>query len=208
MPDKFAYDAVVVGAGPNGLAAAIRMAQAKLSVLLLEANDVVGGGTCSKEIMLPGFVHDLCSAIHPMAVGSPFFRQLHLEKYGLSWIHPKIPLAHPLDDKTATVLRRSIEETAASLGPDKTNYERWMSPLLPDWEKLAAEFLQPLLHFPRHPFPLARFSIRALQSADKCARSWFTGASARALFAGMAAHSFLPLEQVPSAAFGLVLGLM
>jgi phytoene dehydrogenase-like protein len=208
MPDRFAYDAVVVGAGPNGLAAAIRMAQAKLSVLLLEGNDVVGGGTCSREITLPGFIHDLCSAIHPMAVGSPFFRQLHLEKYGLSWIHPKFPLAHPLDDGTAAVLRRSIEETAASLGPDKTNYERWMSPLLPDWEKLAIEFLQPPLHFPRHPSPIARFGIRALRSADKCARSWFTTEPARALFAGLAAHSFLPLEKVPSAAFGLVLGLM
>src|SRR5436190_10996041 len=160
MPEKFAYDAVVVGAGPNGLAAAIRMAQAKLSVLLLEANDVIGGGTCSKEITLPGFVHDLCSAIHPMALGSPFFRQLPLEKYGLTWIHPEFPLAHPLDDGTVAILRRSLEDTAAGLGPDKANYQRWISPLLPHWENLAAEFLQPPLHFPRHPLLLTRFGRR------------------------------------------------
>src|SRR5262245_12399265 len=204
MPDKFAYDAVVVGAGPNGLAAAIRMAQAKLSVLLLEANDVVGGGTCSKEVTLPGFVHDLCSAIHPMAVGSPFFRKLALDKYGLTWIQPELPLAHPLDDGTAAVLRRSVQETADGLGPDKPNYNRWMGPLLPHWENLAEEFLQPPLHIPKHPFQMARFSIRALRSADGCAKSWFSAEPARALFGGLAAHSFLRLEDVPSAAFGLV----
>jgi phytoene dehydrogenase-like protein len=208
MPDKFAYDAVVVGAGPNGLAAAIRIAQANLSVLLLEASDVIGGGTCSKEITLPGFVHDLCSAIHPMAVGSPFFRQLPLEKYGLTWIHPKFPLSHPLDDGTVAMLKRSVQDTAAGLGVDKTNYERWMSPLVPHWEKLAAEFLQPPLHIPRHPLLLARFGMRALRAADKGAARWFSAEPARALLGGLAAHSFLPLEQVPSAAFGLVLALM
>src|SRR5436190_7140437 len=186
MPDKFAYDAVVVGAGPNGVAAAIRLARAKLSVLLLEANDVIGGGTCSKEITLPGFIHDLCSAIHPMALGSPFFRQLPLERYGLTWEHPEVPLAHPLDDGTAAILRRSVHDTAAGLGPDQTNYLRWMSPLLSHWESLATEFLQPPLHFTRHPFQLARFGMRALLSADQTAKKWFTAEPARALFAGLA----------------------
>jgi phytoene dehydrogenase-like protein len=208
MPGKFAYDAVVVGAGPNGLAAAIRIAQANLSVLLVEAKDQIGGGTRSAEITLPGFVHDLCSAVHPMAVGSPFFRQLPLEKCGLSWIHPEFPLAHPLDDGTAALLRRSVEDTANGLGPDRLNYARWMSPLLPHWENLAKEFLQPMFHLPSHPLQLAQFGRRAFQSAVGCAKKWFDGEPARALFAGLAAHSFLSLEELPSAAFGLVLGLM
>jgi phytoene dehydrogenase-like protein len=208
MPDKFAYDAVIVGAGPNGLAAAIRIAQAKLSVLLLEAHDVIGGGTCSREITLPGFTHDLCSAIHPMAVGSPFFRKLPLEKFGLTWIQPEFPLAHPFDDGTAAVLRRSVAETALGLGPDQANYERWMTPLVTHWENLASEFLQSPLHIPRHPLQLARFGFYALRSADRCAKNLFTSEAARALFGGLAAHSFLPLEQIPSAAFALVLGLM
>jgi hypothetical protein len=208
MPDKFAYDAVVVGAGPNGLAAAIRMAQAKLSVLLLEANDAIGGGTCSKEITLPGFVHDLCSAIHPMALGSPFFRQLPLEKYGLTWVHPEFPLAHPLDDGMVAILRRSVQDTAAELGNDKTNYERWMLPLLPYWESLASEFLQPPLHFPRHPCYLPALACVLFNPLINAHEGGSTAEPARALFAGLAAHSFLPLEQAPSAAFGLVLGLM
>jgi phytoene dehydrogenase-like protein len=208
MPDKFAYDAVVVGAGPNGLSAAIRIAQAKLSVLVLEAKDCIGGGTRSAEVTLPGFVHDLCSAVHPMGIASPFFRQLPLEKYGLNWIQPEFPLAHPFDDGKAALLRRSILDTASGLGRDQSNYCRWMAPLLPHWENLADEFLQPILHFPHHPFQLARFGLRALRSATGCAKSWFEAEQARALFGGLAAHSFLPLEQIPSASFGLVLGLM
>jgi phytoene dehydrogenase-like protein len=208
MPDKFAYDAVVVGSGPNGLAAAIRVAQANLSVLLLEAKDQIGGGTRSGEITLAGFVHDLCSAIHPMALGSPFFRKLPLEKYGLTWIQPEFPLAHPLDGGTAVILRRSVDETANGLGIDSSHYRKWMCPLLPHWENLADEFLQPMLHIPKHPLQLARFGLRAFRSATGCAHSWFDGEPARALFAGLAAHSFLPLEELPSAAFGMVLGLM
>ena len=207
MPNKLSYDAVVVGSGPNGLSAAIRLAQAGLSVLVLEANETIGGGIRSAELTLPGFVHDVCSAIHPLGIGSPFFRQLPLEKYGLHWIQPELPLAHPLDDGAA-VLDRSVAKTAAGLGRDNRAYERLMSPLAEHWEILAAEFLKPLLHLPRHPLRLARFGWQAFQSASWLATHWFADESARALFAGLAGHSFLRLEQRPSAAFGLVLGML
>lgn len=208
MPDRFAYDAVIVGSGPNGLAAAIRLAQEKLTVLVLEAGPTIGGGTRSAELTLPGFIHDLCSAIHPLGAGSPFLRRLPLPHYGLEWIQPEFPLAHPLDDGTAAVLHRSLDATAEGLGADRDHYRALMSPLVSDWEHLAAEFLRPLLHVPAHPFLLARFGWHAMRSAEALAQKWFTGQSARALFAGLAAHSFLPLEQPPSAAFGLVLGLL
>src|SRR5438477_490624 len=208
MPNKLSYDAVVVGSGPNGLAAAIRLAQKGLSALVMEGNDSIGGGARSAELTLPGFIHDLCSAIHPLGVGSPFFRQLPLEKYGLHWIHPEFPLAHPFDDGSAALLRRSLTETAQGLGPDKSNYEALMGPLLPGWEKLSTEFLQPLLHFPRHPIPLVRFGWRAFRSTTGLTKSWFVAEPPRALFAGLAAHSFQPLEKIPSSAFGLVLGLL
>src|SRR5689334_14924152 len=208
MPGKVAYDAVVVGSGPNGLAAAIRLAQEKLSVLVIEANDSIGGGARSAELTLPGFHHDICSAVHPLASSSPFSRQLPLEKYGLRWIQPEFPLAHPLEDAQVAVLHRSIVATAEGLRGDERAYERLMCPLVMAWENLATEFLQPLLHVPRHPFQLARFGCRALQSASGLAKNCFSGEAARALFGGLAAHSFLPLEQMPSAAFGLVLGMM
>ena len=203
MPKNVQYDAVVVGSGPNGLSAAIRLAQEKLSVLVLEANDTFGGGTRSAELTLAGFVHDLCSAIHPLALGSPFFRSLSLERYGLNWIQPEFPLAHPLENGEAALLQRSLVKTAEGLGKaDKLSYERLMSPLLAHWENLADEFLQSMLHLPRHPFRLASFGLRAFRSAAALAKKRFAEEPARALFAGLAAHSFLPLEQVPSAAFG------
>lgn len=209
MPGKkSSYDAVVVGAGPNGLAAAIRLAQAGCSVLVLEAADTIGGATRSAELTLPGFLHDICSAIHPLGIGSPFFRTLPLERHGLEWIHPGIPLAHPLDDGAVVLLHRSIQDTAAGLGRDGRAYEQLMGPLLEDWEILSAEFLQPLLHLPRHVWKLARFGRCAFRSAIGAAQSWFREEPARALFGGLAAHSFLPLEKIPSAAIGLVLGLM
>src|SRR5881394_1710355 len=200
------YDGVVVGSGPNGLAAAITLARAGHSVLVLEANSSIGGGARSAELTLPGFVHDVCSAVHPLAAGSPFFKTLALARFGLTWIQPEIPLAHPLDDGTAACLHRDVDLTADSLGVDSRAYRRLMKPLAHDWEKLAIEFLQPMLHLPRHPIALARFGIPALCPASLLAKSLFKHEPARALFAGIAAHSFLPLEALVSSAFALVLG--
>ncbi|HSU54323.1 MAG TPA: NAD(P)/FAD-dependent oxidoreductase [Candidatus Dormibacteraeota bacterium] len=205
-PPHFAYDAVVVGAGPNGLAAAIRLAQEKLSVLVLEANHQIGGGTRSAELTLPGFVHDVCSAIHPLALSSPFFSKLGLEKDGLHWIHPDVPLAHPLSDGRAVVLSRSVDETANGLGTDGKAYEKLFGPLAAGWQKLAPDILRPLLRFPRYPLEMARFGIKALRSAKGLIENEFSGAEASAMVAGLAAHSFLPLEQHASAAIALVLG--
>jgi phytoene dehydrogenase-like protein len=200
------YDAVVVGSGPNGLAAAITLARAGYSVLVLEANSSIGGGARSAELTLPGFMHDVCSAVHPLAAGSPFFKTLPLTRFGLTWIQPEIPLAHPLDDGTAACLHRDVDLAADSLGGDSRAYRRLMKPLARDWEKLATECLQPMLHLPRHPIALARFGIPALCPATLLAKSLFKQEPARALFAGIAAHSFLPLEAVVSSAFALVLG--
>ena len=208
MPNKVSYDAVVVGSGPNGLAAAIRLAQEKLSVLVLEANDTIGGGARSAELTLPGFTHDVCSAVHPLGIGSPFFRKLPLEKYGLHWLQPEFPLAHPLEGETATVLDRSLEKTCEMLGADRAAYNRLMAPLVQRADDLCDGFLQPILHWPKHPVLLARFGFQALHSAAGLIKKKFRGQSARALFAGLAAHSFLSLESVPSAAIGLVLGML
>src|SRR5438552_2522483 len=199
MPKNVQYDAVVVGSGPNGLAADIRLAQEKLSVLVLEANDTIGGGARSGELTLPGFTHDLCSAIHPLAIGSPFFRKLELEKHGLHWIQPEMPLAHPLAEKNAAVLLRSVEDTAAGLSEDAQAYQRLMGRLVSHWDELAAEFLRPMLHVPSHPVQMARFGMPALRSAAALAYAKFKREDARALFAGLAGHSFLPLEQRASA---------
>lgn len=198
------YDAIVVGAGPNGLAAAIEIARNGLSVLVLEANDTAGGGVRSAELTLPGFVHDVGSAIHPLAAASPFFHSLRLEEHGLEWVHPPAPLAHPLDNGTAAVLERSVEATAAGLGRDAEAYRRLMQPLARDWEKISPAVLGPPRPS-RHPFALARFGLEAMRSARGLAEHTFEAGQARALFAGNAAHSFLPLELRPSAAFGLIL---
>jgi phytoene dehydrogenase-like protein len=200
------YDAVVVGSGPNGLAAAIVLAKAGCSVLVIEANATIGGGARSAQLTLPGFVHDVCSAVHPLAAASPFFKTLPLERSGLTWIQPEIPLAHPLDNGTAACLYRGVDSTANSLGTDSQSYRRLMLPLVQRWEKLVNEFLQPMLHFPRHPLALARFGIPAVVPATICANAFFRHEPARALFAGIAAHSFLPLETRGSSAFALVLG--
>lgn len=207
MPNQLSYDAVVVGSGPNGLAAAIRLAQEGLAVVVLEANESVGGGMRSAELTLPGFVHDVCSAVHPLAVGSPFLRRLPLEKYGLHWVHPRVPLAHPLDQGRAIVLARSLEETADGLGKDQLPYLRLFAPLLEHWQEVAQEVLQPLLHMPKHPFLLARFGLNALQSARRLSQNHFVEESTRAMVAGLAGHSFLPLEAAASAAIAIVLGL-
>ena len=201
------YDAVVVGSGPNGLAAAITMARAGCSVLVCEANATIGGGARSAELTLSGFVHDVCSAVHPLAAGSPFFRTLPLQRFGLEWIQPEIPLAHPLDDGSAARLYKDVDLTADSLGIDGPAYRRLMKPLALRWQNLANEFLQPMLHFPQHPITLARFGIPAICPATFLAKFLFRHEPARALFAGIAAHSFLPLEAPVSSAFALVLGL-
>jgi phytoene dehydrogenase-like protein len=198
------YDAVVVGSGPNGLAAAVTLARAGLSVLVREAADTIGGGTRSAELTLPGYVHDVCSAVHPMAVASPFLRSLPLAEHGLELIHPPAPLAHPLDGGTAVLLERSLEAAAESLGEDGQAYRRLIEPTVRDWPLLAPAFLGPILRVPRHPLALGRFSLRALRPSASVASSAFSGQPARALFAGAAAHSVLPLEQLGTASFGIV----
>jgi len=204
-----AHDAIVVGSGPNGLAAAIFLARAGLRVLVLEAMETPGGAARSAELTLPGFIHDPGSAIHPMAAGSPVFRSLDLERHGLEWVHPDIPLAHPVSsDVPAASLLRSLASTAASLEDDAGAYRRLMQPLADSWEHIVAEILQPILHLPRHPLCLAQFGVRALWPAQSVIRHWFRGERARALIAGLAAHSFLPLTASGSMAIGLVLGAM
>jgi phytoene dehydrogenase-like protein len=198
------YDAIVVGAGPNGLAAAITLARAGRSVLLLEAEPTVGGGTRSSELTLPGFVHDICSAVHPLGVGSAFFKSLPLREHGLEWIHPPAPLAHPFDDGTAATLERSVGATSATLGGDAAAYWRLMSSIVRDWEKIAYTTHGPLRLSP-HLLALARFGLPAIWPARGLAEVWFRGERARGLFAGLAAHSILPLERALSAAAGLVL---
>ena len=201
------HDAVVVGSGPNGLAAAILLARAGCSVLVLEAAPTAGGGMRTQELTLPGFRHDVCSAIHPLGLGSPFLGTLELERHGLEWIQPPAPLAHPFDDGTAALLERSVEATAQGLGADAGAYRRLMGPLVADADDLLADILGPL-RVPEHPVPLARFGLLGARSAVGLARRRFASARARALFAGLAAHSLLPLTSSPSAGFGLVLGLL
>jgi phytoene dehydrogenase-like protein len=201
------YDAIVVGSGPNGLAAAITLAQAGLSVVIFEAKETIGGGLRSAELTLPGFIHDICSAIHPLAISSPFFRHLPLAQFGLEWIHPSAPLAHPLDDGTAIILERAVDATSQMLNVDAVAYRKLMHPLVANWAKLETDLLAPL-HWPRHPLAMLRFGLLGIQSARHLAKSWFKGERAPALFAGLAAHAIMPLEQSLTAAFGLILGIL
>lgn len=205
--------ACVIGAGPNGLAAAIVLAQAGLDVELFEAEPTVGGAARTMELTLPGFHHDFGSAVHPMAAGSPFFSSLPLQNYGLEWIHSPAPLAHPFDNGTAITLERDLTATAAALGcaagSSKSDGPAWralMQPLVTRWPALTADILGPILSVPKHPLLLARFGLNALLPATTVAHLHFHAEPARALFAGLAAHSFLSLNQSLSASYGLVLG--
>ena len=198
------YDAIVVGAGPNGLAAAIAMARAGRRVLIREGASRVGGGMRSEEITLPGCVHDLCSAVHPLAVASPFFRALPLEAHGLRWLVPDVQLAHPLDDRPPALLLRGIDDTAATLASDGARYASLVRPFVERWDDLLPDALGPL-HVPRHPVLLARFGLLALQSAAGLLRRRFEDERARVLLAGIAAHATIPLTFPASMSFGLVL---
>ena len=199
------YDAIVVGSGPNGLAAAITLVQNGRSVLLLEGKETIGGGMRTLELTLPGFKHDICSAIHPLGVGSPFFSQLDLKKHGLEWIFPDVQLAHPFDDGSAAALFVSLEETAETLGSDSKAYMKLMKPIVKDWPKIAHEFLGPL-RFPKYPFAMTKFGLNALQSASFLAKRIFKTERGRAYFGGIAAHAIMPLQNPATAAIGLVLG--
>jgi phytoene dehydrogenase-like protein len=201
-----AQRANVVGGGPNGLAAAIVLAQSGLEVAVYEAESIPGGAARTLELTLPGFRHDFGSAVHPMAAGSPFFLSLPLEKYGLEWLHPSAPLAHPLDDGTAVTLERGFGDQAEVLGRDGAAWRRIFSPFVNHWPQLAADILRPISLFPSHPFLMAQFGARAFLPATTLAHAAFRGERARALFAGLAAHSFLSLDAPLSAAFGMVLG--
>jgi phytoene dehydrogenase-like protein len=204
MTHRHAYDAVVVGAGPNGLSAAIVIAQTGRSVLVLEGQSTIGGGARSAELTLPGFIHDVGSAVHPLGVGAPFFPSLPLEQHGLEWIHPPAALAHPFDNGPPAMLRTSIEETGRSLGVDAERYDQLIRPIADHWEEIAADSLGPL-HLPKHPFVMGKFGLSALQSMRALAKSRFRGEQARGLMAGLGAHSIMPLTHVATASIGLVL---
>jgi phytoene dehydrogenase-like protein len=197
-------DAVVVGAGPNGLAAAIALAQRGLEVTVLEAADEIGGGTRTRELIVPGVRHDVCSAVHPLGLISPFLRSLDLERHGLTWRWPEIDLAHPLDGGRAGVMVRSLDDTAAGLGRDGKAWRRLFEPIARSLDDLAEDVFTPLLQRPKHPFALGRFGLRAVQPATILARRW-RDEEARALFAGVAAHPLQPLERPLTSAVAVMM---
>ena len=197
-----AHDAVVIGSGPNGLAAAIALADGGASVLVLEAADEIGGGLRTSELTLPGFAHDECSSCHPMGILSPYLSSLPLAQHGLEWVRPPASVAHPLDDEPAVMLWRSVEKTATGLGSDGANYRGLVEPYLEHSEGLLADLLGPLGGVPNHPLLMARFGLNGLRSAGGVATGRFREARARALFAGCAAHSILPLSRMLTAAVG------
>jgi phytoene dehydrogenase-like protein len=200
------HDAVVVGSGPNGLSAAIALAREGHSVLVVEAHDTIGGGCRTLPLTLPGFHHDVCSSIHPMAVASPFWNELPLAEHGLEWVQPPTPCAHPLDDGTAIALETSVEATAENLGEDGPSYLKHVGSLSGMASDLFKDLLGPL-RVPRHPVEALRFGWAAVRSVEGLSKKWFTGPRARALFAGLGGHAILPLDHPPGAAIALMLGL-
>lgn len=200
-------DAIVVGSGPNGLAAAITLAQAGWKVTVFEAEPTIGGGSRSAELTLPGFTHDVCSTVHAMAVASPFLRTLPLQRYGLEFVEPKAQVAHPFDDGSAAVIERSLGETATGLGRDGAAYSRLFGRIVRNWPRIERAALGPVT-WPQHPFALAAFGLRALRSAEGLTKTVFADDRTRALFCGIAAHGMLPLDRALTAGFGLVLGAM
>ena len=208
MLSSHEYDAVVVGAGPNGLAAAVRMAQQGFSILVLEQSTTIGGACRTEQLTLPGFYHDVGSAVHPLALGSPFFSSLPLEEHGLSWLHPTIPLAHPIDNTRVATLYPSLEKTALLLGRDADHYNKLFRSLVTNWRSLLQEFLQPIIHPPQHPLRMAQFGRVALLSVEQLVRKRFSEETTKALLAGLGAHSFLSLSTPGSASFVLILGLL
>ncbi|WP_192821731.1 NAD(P)/FAD-dependent oxidoreductase [Rufibacter sp. LB8] len=202
--EKTDFDAIVVGSGPNGLAAAIALQEVGLSVLLLEAKDTIGGGLRTKELTLPGFQHDVCSAIHPLAARSPYFQTLPLADHGLEYIYPEVAAAHPFDNGTAAALTQSLTQTAQSLGKDEKAYLKLIKGLVQDWPQLANTVLGPL-QFPKNPVAMAQFGLKAMAPATTLANLYFSTPEARGLWAGMAAHSIQPLTRMTTSAIGLVL---
>jgi phytoene dehydrogenase-like protein len=199
------FDAVVVGSGPNGLSAAATLAETGRKVLVIEGSDTIGGGTRTEELTLPGFRHDVCSAFHPLAMGSPFFGRLPLAEHGLEWVQPDAPLGHAIAPGRSVVLERDIAATAAQLGLDGATYHRLMSRWTEQWPMIAEHVLGPLVGVPAHPVAVARFGLNSLASARFTTRHRFESAEAKALFAGCAAHAFLPLTHPLSASFGWLL---
>lgn len=198
------FDAVIVGSGPNGLSAGILLAQQGLKVIILEAEDTIGGGTRTKELTEPGFLHDVCSAVHPTGIGSPFFRTLPLSNFGLEWIHPKYPVAHPLELGEAIIAYQSLEKTLVEFGKDSKNYEKLMKSFVDGWEYLSEDLFGPI-RIPQNPISMARFGWFGALSAKLLSNSMFDTAKVKAYFAGLAAHSIIPLEKSFTASFGLVL---
>jgi len=198
------YDAIVVGSGPNGFAAAITLQRAGLLVLLIEGKEILGGGMHSAELTLPGFIHDVCSAVYPLGEDSPVFKPLQLEQFGLEYLQPEYAVAHPFDDGSAVAIQSSIEITAAQLGKDAGNYKRIFSPLAEEWASVRSAFVGPL-HLSSFTETKARFAYYAISSGRNFAKNQFTTDAAQSLFAGMAAHSMLPLNKLTSSSIGIVL---